>query len=543
MNLLYRLVYATHANGTHHKLAMDALRYLKCDNSEAWRRLILKYSELYLEGSKAPDKEFKDFTNHVLHVRDNFWGGAPKKAENWYAHLTTALKEEQWQEAVYAAGVLSHYYTDPIEPLHTAQSEAENNIHRAVEWSISKSYRELRKIGDTEFADLQVEAGQGTGWLGDMVREGATCSNAYYEKLITHYDIHKGAVHPTEGLDENSRRFTAMLLRYAALGFGAILDRAFTESGATPPKVALTPQTFMAGLKIPVRWVTAKLEDAEDRKQVQAMYDELQSTGTVEKTLGEDEKTVRTAYTREVLGRTAPAPASKPAQPKTESAAGRKMSDQSPAVATAVPSHAEERLDDDKIKQQADNALRRIEEETESSSPPSETSAPATAAADAVQSEPFEDAPAAPSADDFYLKPLDKVVDAPSIGKKTAKKLNQAGIFRVSDLLGADPDELADLINVHYIDAETIIDWQDQARLCCQIPRLRGRHAQLLVGSGYRDSSQIAEADPRDIHPDIQAFCETEEGSRINRSDEAPSLTEIGDWIAMATSAKLEDAA
>ncbi len=27
------------------------------------------------------------FKNHVLHVRDNFWGGAPEKVESWYRVL------------------------------------------------------------------------------------------------------------------------------------------------------------------------------------------------------------------------------------------------------------------------------------------------------------------------------------------------------------------------------------------------------------------------------------------------------------------------
>ena len=434
MNLLFRLVYATHANGTHHKLAMDALRYLKCENSINWRRLFLKHSELYLQGAKAPDKEFKDFTNHVLHVRDNFWGGAPKKAENWYGHLTNAIAEEKWDEAVYAAGVLSHYYTDPIEPLHTAQSEAENNIHRAVEWSISKSYGELRKIGDTEFSDIKVKAGQGPDWLGNMVREGATLSNTYYEKLITHYNIHAGAVNPPEGLDDHSRRFTAMLLRYASVGFAAILDRAFKDSGATPPKLSLTAETFLAGVKIPVRWVTNKLEDIADRKAVQAMYDELQATGRVEETLDEDERTVRAAHAEEVLGQTSRTAT----QPKKKKTAKRKKSSRRSVQTAPSPTI---KLDESDIQRQAENALRRLDKDSE---PP--TSEPSVTA-DAV--------PETTDSNEFYLKPSDQIVDAPSIGRKTAKKLNRAGIFRVSDLLGADPDELEDLLDAHYINAGT----------------------------------------------------------------------------------------
>ena len=55
-----------------------------------------------------------------------------------------ALQRQDWQTAAYCGGVLSHYVTDPIQPFHTAQSEAENNIHRAAEWSMSKSYDDLK---------------------------------------------------------------------------------------------------------------------------------------------------------------------------------------------------------------------------------------------------------------------------------------------------------------------------------------------------------------------------------------------------------------
>ena len=80
MNLLFHIVYAGHASGTHHKMALDALRHLKCMDADLWQRLFLANAKIYLDGSKAPDKEFKDFKNHVLHTRDGYWGGAPDKA-------------------------------------------------------------------------------------------------------------------------------------------------------------------------------------------------------------------------------------------------------------------------------------------------------------------------------------------------------------------------------------------------------------------------------------------------------------------------------
>ncbi len=92
MSLLFSILSAAHARGTHHYLALDALRRLRGPDAERWQRLFLVHAELYLAGSKAPDTEFKDFTNHVLHPRDGYWGGAPDKARIWYHDLVEALE-------------------------------------------------------------------------------------------------------------------------------------------------------------------------------------------------------------------------------------------------------------------------------------------------------------------------------------------------------------------------------------------------------------------------------------------------------------------
>ena len=134
MNLLFHTLYTQKCSSTHHKLAMDALRYLEAENQEHWVQLFLKHVELYTDGAKAPDKKFKDFRNHVLHVSENNWGGAVKTAELWYDRLIEKLKEKDWPRAVYSAGVLSHYVTDPLMPLHTGQSEDEGQVHKFIEW-------------------------------------------------------------------------------------------------------------------------------------------------------------------------------------------------------------------------------------------------------------------------------------------------------------------------------------------------------------------------------------------------------------------------
>src|SRR4051812_9280451 len=100
MSLSLNIIYAANATGSHHKFALDALDVIRCADADAWQRLFYKHAGLYVQGSKAPDNEFKDFKNHVLHVRDRYWGGAADKAENWYGHLVKELRGERWPEAV-----------------------------------------------------------------------------------------------------------------------------------------------------------------------------------------------------------------------------------------------------------------------------------------------------------------------------------------------------------------------------------------------------------------------------------------------------------
>ncbi len=300
MSLLFRILRAAHARGTHHKLALDALHRLKSPDAARWERVFLEQAELYMTGAKAPDDEFKDFKNHVLHPRDGYWGGAPEKVESWYGHLVAALKAGQWSEAVWCAGVLSHYATDPVHPFHTAQSEAENAIHRAAEWSINRSYDSLWREAVARHGDLDVAVPDGPHALKAMICAAADRSNAQYEKLIAHYDINRGVVEPTEGLDPVARALIGELLVYAATLHARLLDRAVAEAGVAPPEVSLGLDTVVAALKIPLKALLKKLDDNADRRTVEAMYDELKSTGRVEATLPEDDRAVRDLYAAEV---------------------------------------------------------------------------------------------------------------------------------------------------------------------------------------------------------------------------------------------------
>ena len=101
----------------------------------------------------------------------------------------------------------------------------------------------------------------------------------------------------------------------------------------------------------------------------------------------------------------------------------------------------------------------------------------------------------------FHLTPDDSVVDGPSIGPKTAERLHPHGISTVRDLLKAEPAALSVLVNARHITSEVIAGWQDQARLMCTVPGLRGTHAQLLVGAGYNSATPSPTRSPTSCAP------------------------------------------
>ena len=143
----------------------------------------------------------------------------------------------------------------------------------------------------------------------------------------------------------------------------------------------------------------------------------------------------------------------------------------------------------------------------------------------------------------WYLHRNDPLVDAPSIGPKTAKRFKKIGIKTVDDFLKADPGEMADRLDTKHIKEETIIEWQQQAKLICRIPQIRGHDSQILVAVGKTKPKEIAEMNPPDLLAIVEPFIETSAGSRIIRSGKKPDLEEVTDWIEWAKSARpLHDA-
>jgi len=529
MSLLYAVVFASRCRSNHHRLALDALRHLRDADADAWRNLMLHHHEEYLKGAKAPDEVFKDFKNHVLHVRDKDWGGAIEACQEWYRRTVRALAARDWKMAAYTAGVLSHYYVDPHQPFHTQQSEEENVIHAAVERSFFKAYRTFQATLEHDLGGYpDVAAPSGDDWLKQMLKAGAKAANAHYDLVIEHYNFDKGAKDPMGGLDQPTIDAISPLVGLAAVGFARVLDRAFEEAAVRPPKVGGALEAFFLALQAPIQSVLKAMDDEASRRLVAAQYEEFRRTGKVRATLCEDDRDVRALHAAEVLK--APLSSLDAKWPREIGAehAG-------PAPRGKVANTGKAMAKPFKAKQPLQSHLVDLE--------PEEARAPPVAAPPKpkVAPKPVRDLPeGAPLAKrEKKLPPCTlaanaPVVDAPSIGPKTAKRLEAVGVRTVADLLRLEPEEGEEQIDARHISADVIRSWQAQAQLACTVPGLKSREAQALAACGVNDAQELASLDASELCEAVAQWGLSDEGQRAWGNAPAPTADDVATWISRA---------
>ncbi len=556
MSMVLRVLKGSACRGIHHRLALEALAHLRGTDGALWRNLFLRHATTYLKGAKAPDTLFRDYKNHVLHVREGDWGGAPAAAREWYRRTVRALAQQDWKQAAWCAGVMSHYVLDPVNPFHTGQTEEQNVIHRAVEFSINKSYDTLQMILVQDLGGYpDVPVPQGNDWLEQMVRAGAKYANPHYETMVDHFSFTEAVRRPARGLDQEIKDISARLLGYGTVMLARILERAFMEAAVLPPRVGLGFTAMKAIAAAPLRKFLASMDSEREHDVIRAMHREFRLTGKVRETLPEDDRMVRRLHAIEVLraplssidalwpretgtahgtGRPArvtkkikPVRAGKQAAPKKEAAARIEPSVTLPAAAKAKPAAAMS------IAERTRQVAARLA--------PARAPAPAKPAAKPA---PAPGPVPPPHEDDAgaRLSHESPVELAPSIGPKTASRLTAIGIHTVEDLLQASPEDAANRLKFKHISARVIRDWQAQATLALAIPEMDSIAAQLLVAVGVRDIADLGNADPDMLLNMLDEFCETPDGQRILRDATPPDDEELRGWIETAQEQQARDA-
>ncbi len=564
MSPLMALLRATHCRSTHHYFALDALRMVQTEAGERLRSLLLHYNEKYLDGAKAPDTRFRDFHNHVIHVNQNYFGGAPRLAMTWYDRALQNLATDRGEDAAYAMGILSHYFTDPLMPLHTAQSDKESAVHRPMEWSIFKAYDRILKCWTEDDLRLVFQLGDGDAWLSEAMLKGARFANRSYERLIRDYDMAHAASHPDACLNRDSIQTLAELFGLAITGLARLIERAADDAEALRsrplPSMNSWSTTILAVLQIPEQLWKRHCTSREEIAAIEAIIAEYQLTGTVKDNLPDEiyiKQRVMEVREREIRWSSEHAARleSKKHKPAeivsfpTESAASTSsikpdtaiqdsVSIKKPAVQTlekvadalaASTTDVQQQVVASQVtNQEPVVAPESLVSEVDTGVDAAPISIPfASSAAVRAKREPSQDL----SGQGMRLRRSDPLEKAPSIGSKTAAAFSTIHITTVGEFLDAEPIAVARKLKKSWIGEATVRDWQDQSLLMCQIPGLLARDTQLLVGIGCRDLHAIATYEPATLHSLLVRYANTTAGQRILRDGTPPDQASVQRWV------------
>ncbi len=571
METLITILRAAHCKSTHHYFALDALLEVQSEEGHKLANLLLSYYQEYLTGAKDPDNVFKDFENHVLHVRDNFWGGAARTASRWYAKSLLLLEQQNWKEAAYSIGVLSHYFTDPFMPLHTGQTERESIVHRPMEWSVKCAYDEIYTLASEDPSLPSFALTDDTDWLSLAIQDAATIANQHYETLIEQYNMAESSKQPALALNRSSKRILAELFTLALTGWGAVLDRLAQQTPTGIADRSLTPATLIAGLQMPLQSLLKKIDSAKQKNEVAKIYEEFQTTGRVVRNLPVEQRTVAVVRSRDPqlskliaersrngVGTPPPLPIPKrsivtpqpiPSIAKTPSTISHPSKPARIDLAPIVPSVPAEPLRDlspsdppSPLPAETHHSPTRMdapdrrEETTQVASKPrpddvqkvrhefvsEETSS-------SFQTESISQ-PTMESKSAYRLELDSPIVDAPSIGPKTAARFREIGCHSVREFLQSDVSELANQLQTKWITPEVLSDWQKQALLMCQVEKMTAVGATLLVIAGVDSAEQLATWESQSLKNRIDEAATTTVGKRVLRDQAPPTLERLSLW-------------
>ncbi|WZU44553.1 DUF4332 domain-containing protein [Stieleria varia] len=475
---------------------MDALPLVQTESGRRLVTWLLRHHRRYLQGAIDPDVRFRDFQNHFIHVQNGYWGGAPRVAHQWYDRLQRYLRTDRYSDAAHAAGVLSHYFTDSVSPLHTGLSARECLVHRPLDHSIATMYDHIYRTWQDDQLRIVMQLSDRPGWLGSMMLHAARQAHTHFETLINRYSFHEGVEEPAEGLDESSIRILSEVFGLAITGWARVLERAASDAetirrGTLPTAPIIWP-AVAAVATTPLSLWRIRVRHAKETLAVQELAAEYYRTGQLRHHVPAEVDIKHRVVA--ILER----------EERFRVEREQRRKDWARARAAAHGNHSDH----------------------------DEHSAAVARSVPSSSTEKSVGVPLVPmDCDDLNLSPYDQMIHAPSIGARTAERFLRIHIHSVGQFLMEDPEQLAVRLSTYWIDAQTVRQWQAQATLMCQIPRLTGLDAQLLAGAGYQSARQLAICDARLVHIEVSRFALTTAGRRYLRGNSPPDLQTISAWV------------
>ncbi len=280
---LVKVLRNSHCFSTHQFFAVDAIPLVQTDAGKRLARILLRHHDRYLAGAIDPDVRFRDFQNHVIHVTEGYWGGAPRVAHAWYDRLQKYLRTNRYGDAAHAAGVLSHYFTDVLQPLHTEIGPTERVLHGPFECSVRENYRRIYQNWAANELRVVFQLSGGQGWLGEAMLHAARFAHRKRRFLLNDYDLGKAVNDPRDGLTNDSIEELSELFGLAITGLARIFERAAYDAEATRkkrlPRKFLSLPTALATVDVPLQFWKTWMESRLERADAIALLEEFRGTG------------------------------------------------------------------------------------------------------------------------------------------------------------------------------------------------------------------------------------------------------------------------
>ncbi|OUW84261.1 MAG: hypothetical protein CBD74_04570 [Saprospirales bacterium TMED214] len=474
-----------HCSSTHHYFALDALPLVQTPAGKRLVRVLLRHHRRYLLGATDPDVRFRDYQNHVIHVKNGYWGGAPRMAHKWYDRMQRYLRTNRFSDAAHAAGVLSHYFTDPFQPLHTQHSELEKLLHRPIEQSIYRGYSEIYQLWCGSQMKVIFQLSNRVSWLGESLLHGSQYANRKFGSLLDQFDLISAVEDPRTGLCLDAKNSLAEIFGLAITGWARVLERAAQEAECDRenkvPFHLVSPSILTSTCRAPLGLMQQYLDSRRQQKEILSMIEEYVTVGKlVHKIPAEIDIVHRVAdiYQSEKEWR--------PPQLNCD-------------TKVAVNWTGRACSKDWKPTGEAADSAKRVNE----------------------------------------LSARDSVFAAPFIYADAAQRMVEVGVERLGDFLHGSPCELAERMKLDGVTAQILTRWQSQVALMVKVKGLGEQASMLLVAAGYASAESIAAAQRKSIHRAVRKVVADQEVELFQHegvdAELYPRSSDINSWIALAS--------
>jgi len=192
--------------GTHDWLLVEANRLAAKKNAD-WLRL-----GTALAASDDPDTVFHDTYHHVYDIwGSSTYGDAPDLVARYYRKALAARRQHEYRRASRMVGLMSHYYTDICNPLHTDGSKREDAVHTPYENAV---LRRTDARGEHR-AWIVFDGYRRVDNITLKARNAARRAHRSYATLVDHYYRH--------GYDATVARITRQAMNRGANGLADIV--------------------------------------------------------------------------------------------------------------------------------------------------------------------------------------------------------------------------------------------------------------------------------------------------------------------------------